>query len=245
MRKNFLGCPVDLLDVDEILRKVAHSLTNGTSLRIEGLNVAKVIQAQTDRLLMAALYEAELVHIDGTGVEWAMRLLGYSVPPKRAGIDLMLDIIDLAEKNKSPVYFLGATEAVVHKVKNIIADRYPDLLIAGTSDGYFDTHDVNKVVATISNSGAKVLFIGISSPKKEIFIMENWSELGVNVALGVGGSFDVISGELKRAPKWVQRCALEWLFRMSQEPRRLFCRYMVSNTKFLYLLLRYVLNKKS
>lgn len=233
MRKNFLGCPVDLMDRDEILRRVDDSLVHGSRLHIEGVNVAKVVQAQRDPLLMQALEDSDLVHVDGKGVEWAMRLLGEPVPARCAGIDLMMDMVAHAAHRGAPVYLLGSKRPVVERVEKVLKQRYRGLTIAGISDGYFDAENVHRVVDSIAKSRAKILLVGISSPKKELFVREHHAKLGVNITLGVGGSFDVISGALKRAPGWMQRGGLEWAFRALQEPRRLFRRYLTTNSAFL------------
>lgn len=238
MRKRFLGCPVDILGKEEILQKVLVSIQQGTPLRIEGLNVAKIIQARHDPLLMQALEEAELVHIDGAGVELAMRLLGYNPPPRRAGIDLMFDIIRLAEQIGAGVYLFGARQEIISATTENLQKQFPKLKIKGCRNGYYSEQEEHFIVRTIFESGAHIILIGISSPKKELFVRNNWDGLGCNVALGVGGSFDVVSGYLKRAPRWIQKIGFEWLYRMLQEPRRLWRRYTYTNLMFLLLVIR-------
>lgn len=238
MRTDLLGCPLDVLSKEEILARIQRAAEGGPRLRIEGINVAKMIEARRDPQLAAALDEAEIVHVDGGGVEIGARVLGLDLPPRRAGVDLMIDIVEDATRQHWGVYLLGAQPEVVSATAAILKGRYPGLVVSGARDGYFTQAEEDGIVADIATSGAKILFLGISSPKKELFVRRNWDRLGVAVALGVGGSFDVVSGKVRRAPAWMQRNSLEWLFRLIQEPRRLWWRYARTNTVFLALLLR-------
>ncbi|WP_290371242.1 WecB/TagA/CpsF family glycosyltransferase [Paraburkholderia unamae] len=201
------------------------------------VNVAKLVNMRSDHLLADSVHGCDLINIDGMGVVWAARLLGYDVPERVAGVDLFVRLIDLAAKRGFPVFFLGATEKIVERTSAVLMDRHPDLKIAGFHHGYF-WDDEEKIVEIIRSSGARLLFVAITSPKKEVFI-ERWKEqLGVIFVMGVGGTFDVISGAVRRAPKWMQRIGMEWLYRVIQEPRRMWRRYLVTNTKFAFMLLR-------
>jgi N-acetylglucosaminyldiphosphoundecaprenol N-acetyl-beta-D-mannosaminyltransferase len=240
-RCRFLSCPLDRLSPAQIHSRVSDAIRTGGRLRIEGLNVAKLVQARREPALMRALQEAEIVHLDGAGVALGGQLLGYHLPRRRAGCDLMLDLVSQAAREKYRVYFLGATREVVSKIVDELCRRFPDLEVAGARDGYFAPDEEGEIVEEIQRSGTHLLFLGISSPKKELFIARWWSVLGVAVSMGVGGSFDVICGQIKRAPLSMQRMGLEWLFRLWQEPRRLAYRYLSTNMAFGALLLREVL----
>lgn len=235
-RVTFLGCPLDMVAPAGILDRAGMALRGQGRLRIEGLNVAKLVEARGDTALMAALQEAELVHVDGAGILLGLKVLSVQPPERRAGIDLMMDLCRLAAAQGKSVYLLGARPEVVRKAAHKLADAVPGLSIAGVQDGYFSEEEETRIVDAIRQSGAGLLFIGISSPKKERFLQAHWARLGVPLGMGVGGSFDVISGELRRAPVWMQRNGLEWLFRLWQEPGRLFGRYMRTNLCFLWLL---------
>lgn len=243
-RIRFLDCPLDLLGHDALLARAEHALASDDRLRIEGLNVAKLVEAREQPALRQALAEAELVHVDGAGISLGLAALGLPVPPRRAGIDLMGDLCAMAARLDQPVYLLGAREAVVRAAGTALAQRYPGLRLAGMRDGYFDAAQEAEVVAAIRASGARLLFIGISSPKKELFVARHWDALGVGIAMGVGGAFDVVSGQIPRAPRWMQRLALEWLFRLIQEPRRLLWRYLRTNTRYLLWLAAACLAKR-
>ncbi|WP_415267656.1 WecB/TagA/CpsF family glycosyltransferase [Acidovorax sacchari] len=229
---------------EELLQRAQAAAEGGARIRIEGLNVAKLVDARAQPLLHQALEEAELVHIDGSGVGIGLHWLGASPPPRRAGIDLMQDLCAQAARSGDSVYLLGARPAVVEAAAARLGATHPGLRIAGVRDGYFTDPEAPGIVQEIRTSGARYLFIGISSPRKELFLQRHWNDLGVALAMGVGGSFDVLSGMLPRAPHWMQRFGMEWLFRMIQEPRRLAWRYLRTNAMFLMLLLRARLSRR-
>jgi N-acetylglucosaminyldiphosphoundecaprenol N-acetyl-beta-D-mannosaminyltransferase len=246
MRVNFLSCPIDLLSIDEIFEKINDSISGKSKIRVEGVNVAKLVQSSKDIGLSEALQDAELVHVDGFGIELGMRLSGMPLKNRIAGIDLMLKICEFSVLSDSGIYLLGASQNVLEGVKEKLLEKIPGIKISGSGNGYFLPEQEPRVVADIQNSQAKILFIGMSSPKKELFIQNYWAELkNIQIAMGVGGSFDVISGRLKRAPKWMQNSGLEWVFRLIQEPRRLFARYALTNTQYLFLLVKGILCSKN
>jgi len=236
-RMDFLGCPLDLAPPQDLIADARRAIEGGMRLRLEGLNVAKLVDARRDPLLMGALDEAERVHIDGAGISLGLKLLGVQPPPRRAGIDLLGDLCAMAAETGAAVYLLGARSDIVELTVQHLQARYPALRIAGWRDGYFNAAEEPAIVDTIRESGADLLFIGMSSPKKEVLLQQYWPQLGVKVAMGVGGSFDVLSGKLPRAPRWMQKVGLEWFFRLALEPRRLLWRYVRTNTAFGFLLI--------
>ncbi|MFD1840892.1 WecB/TagA/CpsF family glycosyltransferase [Paracidovorax cattleyae] len=243
-RLRFFGGPLDMVAPEELLQRAQAAADSGARIRIEGLNVAKLVDARAQPLLRQALEEAELVHIDGSGIGIGLRWLGASPPPRRAGIDLMQDLCAQAARSGAGVYLLGARPAVVEAAAARLGAACPGLRIAGARDGYFDDAEAPRIVQEIRASGARYLFIGMSSPRKELFLQRHWPDLGAAVAMGVGGSFDVLSGMLPRAPHWMQRLGMEWVFRLIQEPRRLAWRYLRTNAVFLMLLLRARLSRR-
>ncbi|MFC6840819.1 WecB/TagA/CpsF family glycosyltransferase [Xanthomonas theicola] len=244
VRLRFLDCPLDLLTPGQLLRRAQDAVDGGAPLRIEGLNVAKLIDARAQPPLRAALEQAEVVHIDGGGISIGLRWLQQEPPPRRAGIDLMQDLCAQAAHCGAGVYLLGARSAVAAAAGERLRAASPGLRIVGARDGYFGDAELPQVIAAIRDSGARYLFVGISSPKKELFLQRHWRELGVALAMGVGGSFDVLSGMLPRAPRLMQRFGMEWLFRLALEPRRLAWRYLRTNVLYLLLLLRARLSRR-
>ncbi|WP_083199807.1 WecB/TagA/CpsF family glycosyltransferase [Pseudomonas defluvii] len=236
-RIDFLGCPLDLIAPHDLMEEAKRSLAGERRLHLEGLNVAKLVDARSAPLLMGALNEAEWVHIDGAGISLGLKLLDIPVPPRRAGIDLLGDLCALAAETGASVYLLGARREVVQLTAQRLLGRYPKLRIVGVRDGYFSAEEEADVVEAIRASGADMLFIGMSSPKKELLLQKHWQHLGVKIGMGVGGSFDVLSGTLPRAPRWMQVIGMEWFFRLLMEPRRLLWRYVRTNVAYLFLLI--------
>jgi N-acetylglucosaminyldiphosphoundecaprenol N-acetyl-beta-D-mannosaminyltransferase len=153
-----------------------------------------------------------------------------------AGIELLIALLDRAEREQFGVYLLGARPAVVAAAARRVRDRWPRLKLCGVADGYFSADEAPTRARAVARSGAQILIVGMGVPRQEYFIEEQWEALGTSIALGVGGSFDVLAGARRRAPSALQRLGLEWLFRLVQEPGRLWKRYLVTNSQFLYLL---------
>lgn len=201
------------------------------------VNVAKIVNMRKDKTLAESVTHCDIINIDGMGVVWGARFLGHDVPERVAGVDLFHNLNAMAEKEKLSVFYLGAKREVVEETARRMKETHPNLDIAGTHHGYF-WDDEESVVNKIKESGAKLLFVAITSPKKENFINKWQDKLGVNFVMGVGGTFDVVAGKVNRAPQWMQNSGLEWLYRVLQEPGRMWKRYLVTNSKFAWLLLK-------
>jgi N-acetylglucosaminyldiphosphoundecaprenol N-acetyl-beta-D-mannosaminyltransferase len=223
--------------MDETLAEIERALADGRCTQHTVVNVAKIVNAQHDPELAQALAHADIVNIDGMGVVWAARLLGERVPERVAGIDLFAALLGVAERGGYSVYLLGATQEVLDGTVAAIRTRHPALRIAGAHHGYFGA-DEEPVVDAIARSNAHLLFVAMSSPQKERFI-DRWSaRLGVRFVMGVGGSFDVVAGKTRRAPAWMQHTGLEWAFRVAQEPRRMWRRYLDTNARFAWMVVK-------
>lgn len=234
-RVRLLGVDVFVLQMDTVLDIANEHIANRESLLIGVVNVAKIVNMQKDQELCRSIEEADLVLADGAPVIWLSRMLGKPLPERVAGIDIMFKLLKEANDKHYSVYFLGAKPEVLQKVIRTIRIDYPTIHIAGFRDGYFDTDEDQSVAQDIKNSQADILFVAISPPKKEIFL-RNWRDfMNVPVCHGVGGSFDVLAGVTKRAPRWMWKCGLEWLYRLIQEPRRMWKRYLVTNSIFIKL----------
>lgn len=200
------------------------------------INAGKVVMMEDVVGLRDIVASCDLVNADGQSIVWAGRFLGLEVPERVAGIDLMHRLLDEAEDKAWPVFFLGAKPDVLAACVRALQERHPRLTVAGLRDGYFD--DDAGVARSVCDSGARLLFVGISSPRKETFLAEYLEEMGPVFAMGVGGSFDVVAGLTKRAPRWMQKVGLEWFYRLVQEPRRMWKRYLVGNARFAWLVVR-------
>jgi len=232
----FFGARIDLLTMDETVCRITELVEKRDPVQHAVINVAKLVYMQDDKELEDAVNSCALVNADGMGIIWGARLMGIRIPERVTGIDLMEKLIALSEKKGFSVYFLGATREVMKEVVRKYLKEYPGLRVAGFRDGYFPDEGEEKVALEIKRSGADMLFVGMPSPKKEKFLKRNLGTMGVPFAMGVGGSFDIIARKIKRAPLWMQKTGLEWCFRLVQEPGRLWKRYMVTNFKFLKML---------
>lgn len=236
MRAELFGVPLDCLTLDETVERAEALIQEHRPVQHVVLNAAKVVMMHDTPALREIIAACDIVNADGQSIVWAGRLLGVPVPERVAGIDLMERLLASAEAHGWPVYFLGAREEVLQRFLERIAKRHPRLIVAGSHHGYFE--DESAVAQSIRDTGARIVFVGISSPKKEFLLAEHLKEMGDVFAMGVGGSFDVVAGLTKRAPVWMQRAGLEWLFRLIQEPKRMWRRYLIGNARFLWLVLR-------
>jgi N-acetylglucosaminyldiphosphoundecaprenol N-acetyl-beta-D-mannosaminyltransferase len=232
------GLTVDRLTMRGVLQRCRDSLHSRSPLLIGVVNAAKVVNLGRDVRLRESILECDLVVADGQSVVWASRLLRRPLPTRVAGIDLFAELLRTAAEEDRGVYLLGARPDVLDTLRARLVERFPRLRIVGARDGYFTEDDEEEVAAGIRDSGADMLFLGITSPKKENFLHRWGDTLDVPVQHGVGGSFDVFAGVTRRAPGPWQRLGLEWAYRMLQEPRRLGPRYLTTNTAFVWLTLR-------
>lgn len=191
---------------------------------------------QQDLALRNAVNSCDIINVDGAGVVLAARIFGLPVPERVAGIDLFERLLVYSEEKGRTVYFLGATDSVVRELVTVVKKNHPKIRIGGYHHGYF-WDDEAAVVQEIHDSKSDLLFVGIVSPLKEKFIEQWKDELGVTFAMGVGGTFDVVSGKTKRAPQWMQAVGMEWFFRVLQEPRRMWKRYLFTNSRFAVMIL--------
>ncbi len=234
-RAELLECPFDPVTMSEaVARAVEWCRHDRRPHTIVTVNAAILVMMRSDPALAAACRAADLVVADGVPVVWASRLAGARLPARVAGVDLMAWLLEAAWRHRLPVFFLGAREEVVRALVERCEREYPGLPVAGWRDGYFGRERDAEVVDQIRRSGAAMLFVGMPSPFKEIWCERHRAELGVPVILGVGGSFDVLAGFVRRAPRTMQRAGLEWLWRLLMEPRRLWRRYLVTNTVFVW-----------
>jgi N-acetylglucosaminyldiphosphoundecaprenol N-acetyl-beta-D-mannosaminyltransferase len=232
------GVPVHAVDVRGALAQIDGFIRTRAPHYNIAINAAKVVGYQEDASLRDAIDGAHLLTIDGQAVVWAARALGQAVPERVAGADLMEELLAHSARRGYSVYLFGAEQDVVEECVARAKQLYPALAIAGYRNGYFKAEDKAAIVAAIRDARPDILFLGFGSPTKEYFMKTHYRELGVPFVMGVGGTFDVFAGRVSRAPRWMQRSGLEWSYRLAQEPRRMWKRYLVGNTRFLSLVAR-------
>src|SRR5262245_4765504 len=237
-RAEFLGVPLDLLTMDESVEKCAALIREGRPVQHVVINAGKCVLMEDAPDVREIVRRCEIVNADGQSVVWGARFLGIKAPERVAGIDLMGRMVERCEREGWPVYLLGATDEVLSAFVDEARRRHPLLVIAGQRNGYFSADKEVGIAEEIRASGARLLLVGISSPKKERFLARHLPTMGPVLAMGVGGSFDVWAGKTKRAPQWMQKAGLEWFYRFAQEPGRMWRRYLVGNFRFGILVLR-------
>ena len=243
-RQDVLGLTLDGFTMAQAVDRCTTAVERGDYLPVGMINAAKVVTMRGDEQLRDAVTSCGMVLADGQSVVWASRLLGSPLPERVAGIDLFSRLLAEAAQRGHRVYFLGAEASVLELMLAEVRRRFPGLVVAGARDGYYPVGQDRDVAAGILKAGADILFLGMTSPRKELFI-SRWGLLtGVKVAHGVGGSFDVLAGVTRRAPLWWQNHGLEWLYRASQEPARLGRRYLTTNTKFITLVSRELIRRR-
>ena len=236
---NFLNIPIDAITMQETLQKVENAITSNQHIHHTVVNAGKIVSMQTDKELEKSVIEADIINADGQAVVWAANFLGHKLPERVSGIDLMEQLVKMSSEKGYKCFFFGAKQEVVTKLVSIYKEQYSKDIIAGYRNGYFEKRDEEQLARLIAESGANMLFVAITSPKKEIFLNTYKKQLqNVNFIMGVGGSFDVIVGKVKRAPIWMQNIGLEWLFRFLQEPIRMWRRYTIGNIKFILLVIK-------
>lgn len=235
-RKTIMKAPVDPWTMEQTVDATEWLIEHRVFAHLIGVNADKLLQMRDDPEMDSFVRNCEIINADGASMVMASELLGTAVPERVAGVDLMQRLCALAASKGYRVYLLGAKKEVVVRTAQSLGRDYPGIKIVGYRDGYFTDDEFEDVISEVGKVDPDIVFVGITSPKKERLI-ERFREMGAKGAyVGVGGTFDVLSGAIPRAPIWMQKARLEWLFRLLQEPNRLFKRYLVGNTRFLLLL---------
>lgn len=243
-RIQILNTTIDVLDVKETIKLVEKYVKTKTPLHLMGVNADKINEVNQNELMMKIVNSCGIINADGASVVLASKYLKKELPERVAGVDLMQDLVKLSEEKGYSVYLLGAKQEVVEKTKEVLEERHPKLNIVGIKNGYFKDEAWKDISKELKKIKPDFVFVGITSPKKEYLIEFLQNDGNNSVFMGVGGSFDVISGNIPRAPKWMQKVNLEWLFRVIQEPKRLFKRYFVGNSKFIKAVMKEKCNDK-
>jgi len=238
LRIKILQTPIDALTMEETLEIIDRAIVDRRLVRHACVNAAVLVAMLKDPQLQKSVVSCDIINADGKSVVWASWFLGKPLPERVAGPDLMHEVVKLAFHKGYRIFLLGAREEVVNKVASEYSSRFSDKIIAGYHHGYFGQDDEEDIVNQIAASQAQILFVAMTSPKKELFLEKYEKQLNVPFIMGVGGSFDIVAGIIKRAPMWMQKSGLEWLYRLLQEPRRMWKRYLVTNSLFIYYVLR-------
>ena len=237
-RISICNIPVDKLTMQETVSIIDNAIAEKRSIHHVVINAAKVVNAQKDESLKNSIVNCDIINADGQSIVWAARFLNNPLPERVAGIDLMQELVSMSSKKNYRIYFLGAKEEIVNKVVAIYTKTYGSQIIAGYRNGYFSRDEEEGIAENIGKANADILFVAMNSPKKEIFLNTYKETINTPFIMGVGGSFDVVAGFVKRSPVWMQKLGLEWFYRMMQEPGRMWKRYLFGNSTFIFLVLK-------
>ena len=238
-RYPILNTYVNAMSMDETVVAVEEMIERRVPVQHVGINALKVNLLRKDENLRKIVNECPLINADGASIVLAAKMLKIPLKERVAGFDLFVRLVEEASDKNYKIYLFGAREEVVKKVKAIFERKYPTLQIVGYRNGYFTEADEPEIVKNMAESGADMMFVAFSSPKKEYWIRRYLKELNIPFVMGVGGSFDVIAGTTKRAPLWMQKCGMEWFYRFIQEPGRLWTRYLVGHVRCMIYVLQY------
>ena len=227
--------PIDDGNLEETVEEILDRIQRDEVIEHVGVNSNKVVLSRRNAKIREIIQQADMVSADGYSVVRACHWLKKKKIDRVTGIDTMMELLKQAEALELTVYFLGTKEEILDRLLETIQQKYPRLIISGMQHGYFKQEEERAVVERIAACQPHMLFIGMTSPYKEEFVNKYKNELNANLIMGVGGSFDVLSGEISRAPAWMQRNGFEWLHRFMKEPRRLYKRYIFENLYFVYL----------
>jgi N-acetylglucosaminyldiphosphoundecaprenol N-acetyl-beta-D-mannosaminyltransferase len=241
----FQGIRFSALSLEELVALVDKNISGRREyLKIVNVNVAVFAYAQKNRKLREAINNADIVNVDGSGIGLALRLLGYKNVRRIPGPDIFERLLQLAAQKGYQPYLFGATQEVVEKTALVLQRQYPGLTLAGSRNGFYKQTDEAGIAEAIGKSGADMLFLAFLTPQKELFADMYCDRLKVPVSFGVGGAFDIVAGKTKRAPRWVQKYGIEFLYRFIQEPQRLWKRYLTTNALLVYYALKEILKRK-
>ena len=215
-----LGCRLDILDAAAATEHIIDAARAGSGIQVVTLGTEMVVHAQRDERFRAIVNAAGLSLCDTVGLLAVARRRGAKLQARVTGVELVEHLCAVAARDDFPVYFLGGADGVAADAAAILEVRFPGLRVAGVRNGYFSEDEIATIVAAIQESGARLLFVGLGSPRQEFWISEHLRETGCGAGIGVGGSFDVLSGRVPRAPYLWRRFGLEWLYRLLREPQR-------------------------
>jgi len=241
-RYNFLNVDLESISDEESFERVKEYINTGRYHYQISVNVAKLVYAQKDEKLLKCINSADIINADGMPIKIICDILSKKKTTRMGGFDYIDGLAKLFPDFK--YYFIGAKQDVVEKVVNIYREKH-NLNIVGWRNGYFKKNELDLIIKDINKKQTDVLYLGIGTPEKEYLLYDLKNVLKCKFAVGVGGAFDIIAGKTKRAPLWMQKIGMEWLFRIIQEPKRMWKRYLITNTLFFKYLLKEKFSKRS
>jgi N-acetylglucosaminyldiphosphoundecaprenol N-acetyl-beta-D-mannosaminyltransferase len=247
VQKKIGKIPFSSISFNSFLKEITNlCFSNEKCVQVIVANVYSVTLAEHNQEFATICEQSEYVIADGLPVVWASQILRRPILERIAGPDLMWKMTNICGGKNISIFLLGGRKDDLNRLKNNLTIAFPKLDIAGAYSppfGYWSYEENEKIINNINSSNAKILWLGISTPKQDIWIARNKSRLDVKIAIGVGAAFDFYSGRVKRAPSWMRRIGLEWLYRLTKEPKRLWKRYLIGNVLFFYIVAKDITKK--
>lgn len=234
---NIMGVPVDNVTMKEALEIVYRFLSENSIHAIYTPNSEIMMAAQRDKYLHEVLIQGDMLIADGAGVVLASKILGYKLPERVAGFDLVKNIFQISTEIKLKFFLLGAKPGIAEEAAVNIVNEFKCAEISGYHHGYFSEEEEDDIISQINSSGAEILLVALGAPRQEKWIHENKNRLNVKICIGIGGTLDIFAGKATRAPKFFREHGLEWLYRLYKEPWRF--RRMLDIPRFLLLAIRH------
>lgn len=247
-RMKFMNTEIDNLTMEETLQAIEHLIQENKSAYVVTPNVDHIVQLETNKELQDVYANASLILTDGKPLLWIAKWYGTPIKEKLSGSDLFPLLCERAAKRGYKMFFLGAAEGVAAKAAENLAKRYQGLQVVGTYSPPFGfekkQEEMEKIISMVKEAKPDILIVGLGCPKQEKFMYHHCKELEVPISFGLGASFDFEAGNIKRAPRWMANHGLEWLFRITQDPKRMAKRYLVDDLKIFRLALKYRSRRK-
>ena len=242
-RMKFMNTEIDNLTMQETLQAIEQLIHENKSAYVVTPNVDHIVQLENDKELQDAYANASLILTDGKPLLWIAKWYGTPIKEKLSGSDLFPILCEMAAKKGYKMFFLGAAEGVAAKAAENLMNKFKGLQVVGTYSPPYgfekNKEQLEKIKTMIKAFKPDILIVGLGCPKQEKFMYHHCKELGVSISFGLGASFDFEAGNVKRAPKWMANHGLEWLFRITQDPKRMAKRYLVDDRKILRLVIKY------
>jgi N-acetylglucosaminyldiphosphoundecaprenol N-acetyl-beta-D-mannosaminyltransferase len=237
-RVDVLGVPVAVLTRPMLTSVIYNAVVSETRGWITYANIHSVNEAFSSPWLRKFYQESLICYCDGQGIRLGAKLLGKSIPERITLPDFLEDLCLLARDHKFTLFLLGSADDVAERAAKVLQDRYPGLMITGFHRGFFDPGEMPAVIETINKANPDILLIGMGIPIQEEWIRDHFQPVRATVAWAAGGVLELISGSKSRCPRWMSSWGLEWVYRLFQEPRRLWKRYLLGNLLFLMRIIR-------
>lgn len=242
-RMRFMNTTLDNVTMSEALQVIDALAGDGSNAYVVTPNVDHIVRIEEDAEFRAIYDHANMVLADGKPLLWIAHWYGTPIKEKISGSDLFPLVCQMAAQRGYRVFFLGAKEGVAARAARVLEERYPGLQVVGTYSpplGFEnDEGEVQRIIEAVRSARPNILILGLGTPKQEKFLYHHLTELGVPISLGLGASFDFVSGNVRRAPRWMSDHGLEWLFRLVQEPKRMAKRYLVDDMRIIPLIWKY------